>query len=197
MTSAKAMRTFITRKHAGRKRQDGTPDSVHLKRVTALLLTALKESGEMPRNKKLATLVHAALGHDLLEDTSASPVEVAKVAGPDALTLIRYLTNTKGDSHTRHYVRQIQTAPEEARLVKLADLCDNTLQASVSIQTLGTVWMKTYFLPIIDPMRNAIVKTRFSKYPKTAALLSNTAVLARAHLEESMLNLNRKGTWIG
>ncbi len=197
MPSAKAMRAFITRKHAGRKRQDGTPDSVHLKRVAALLLTALTKSGEIPRSKELATLIHAALGHDLLEDTAATPKEIAKVAGKEALAFIQNLTNTEGDSHTKHYVRQVQIAPEEARLVKLADLCDNTLQASVSIQTLGTAWMKNYFLPIIDPMRTAILKTRFTKYPKTAALLGNTALLGRAHLEESMRNFTRKGTWIG
>ncbi|HVW82725.1 MAG TPA: HD domain-containing protein [Candidatus Paceibacterota bacterium] len=196
MNSVTKMRTLVTRLHRGRERQDGTPDSVHVKRVAAILTAALKEAGETPPPKKLATLQCAALGHDLLEDTKATPEEIVRIAGEEALALIEQLTNRWGDDHPAPYVRQVRNAPEEARLVKLADLCDNLSQASMNAAGLGSAWMKGYFLPIVDPSRKAVSSTHFSKYPKTARILITSAALARAHLTESLANLRGKN-WLG
>jgi hypothetical protein len=156
------------------------------------LTAAFEQTGETPPKEALAVLLCAALGHDLLEDTSAKEKEVEDIAGRESVKLIEFLTNRLGDDHPLPYVTQVASAPEEARLIKLCDLTDNLFHGSFSIHTLGVPWMHSYFLPIVDPMREAVIKTEFIRYPKTGALLIATAQIARAHLKESIDRENTK-----
>lgn len=142
-------------------------------------------------------LMHLDYLKKLLEDTHATPQAIKKIAGTRALSYIVALTNAKGDSSVAPFVRQVMRASEEVRLIKCADLCDNILHASVNARGLSMEWLTSFFLRIVDPMRKAIVKTKFSTYPKTGAYLCGLTILARAHLAESMRNLKKDGTWSG
>jgi len=169
-----------------RKRQDGTPDFFHAWRVTQILTEALQSSGECTDEEELLSLRCGALGHDLLEDTDTTEEEIIDVAGNKTLQYIKYLTNAFGDDKTAPYVAQIEKAPEEAKLLKLADLTDNLLHGSFSVRVLGLPWMHSFFLPIVDPMLKMLQNAGFERYPKTAEFLLRSATLARAHLAESM-----------
>ena len=168
------------------KRGDGSSNAQHAKRVRALLIAALKEAKETPPPLHATALECAALGHDLLEDSPITKKEIIKLAGKESLSYIEELTNTWGDTHKAPYIKQMVQASEEARLIKYADLTDNLFHASYQTASLGKKWMKSYFLPIVDPMRKALDTTTFKKYAKTAGFLKNSAALARAHLAESV-----------
>jgi len=185
----KTMLMYVEEKHAGQKRQDGTPASLHAKRTAIILEAALIESGEAPR-RKIRNYIHdAALGHDLLEDTDAQKLEISAIAGAEALRLIEALTNTWGDDHTTEYVEKVLSGPEIARLIKLADLTDNIMHASYSSKTLGKKWVLKFFVPIVEPMADALKGSFFVEFPKTASLLHKHIAIARAHLNESILAL--------
>lgn len=176
----------LVEKHLGKQlRKDGSSNALHAKRVRTTLMSAFKISGEMKGKSARDMIECAALGHDLLEDSPISAGEIESKFSKAVLRLIQELTNTEGDSHTKAYVRQMVGASEEARLIKYADLCDNILHVSYSVHMLGKKWLNDYFLPIVDPMRRVLDKTRFNKYPKTAAHLRQMAAFARAQLSES------------
>lgn len=179
------MEDIIERAHGMQKRQDGTTNATHVRRVRTILLHVLTVTGELTEENRISFNC-AALGHDLLEDTEVSNDEVRSIAGEQALAWITELTNAEGDYKTEHYVAQMQVASEEARLVKYADLTDNILHGSYSSATLGRTWLEGFFLPIVDPMRQMLDTTQFVRYPKTAAQLRFHAAMARSHLEESM-----------
>lgn len=179
------MRAYIKRMHEGQKRQDGTTAELHVTRVATLVTTALKNSGEANQDA-LEMFEMAALGHDLIEDTKATKEEIKAISGDDALSIIETLTNTLGDDHPLPFVTQVCAGSEEARIVKLGDLCDNFFHASYSIYTLGVPWMHSFFLPIVEPMHDAIQKTSFIKYPEAAATLLSATALARTHLKKTI-----------
>lgn len=180
----------LVEKHLGKQlRKDGSSNALHAKRVRTILMSALELSGEMKSKAARVVIECAALGHDLLEDSPVKSREIESKFSPGVLAYIQELTNTEGDSHTNGYVRQMVAAPEEARLIKYADLCDNIFHASYSARALGLKWMKEYFLPIVDPMRKALDTVPFKKYKKTGEILKSGAALARAHLEESIRSL--------
>jgi len=178
-----AMEALVERLQGSQKRESGDSNSLHVMRVRTLLMNALAAAKENADDAQVIEL--AALGHDLLEDTGVTGDELEGSFGKKCLQLIKELTNKGGDNHTEAYVRQMSTASEEARLIKYADLCDNLFHASYGARLLGVPWMHNYFLPIVDPMREALDLTGFQKFPKTAGILRTTARLARAHLNQS------------
>lgn len=184
MQNVAEMEALVERLHGGQMRRNGDSNALHVKRVAAVLESALMQTGERPERAMVLRL--AALGHDLLEDTDIKKEEIKNLAGADALSLIEESTNTGGDTHTREYVSKMVAASEEARLIKYADLFDNTLHTSYDIRLLGGPWLHDYFLPIIDPMREALDLTNFEEFPKTAELLRTAARFARAHLSQSI-----------
>lgn len=190
--AAKSMREYVYEMHAGQVRQDGTPAYVHAVRVCELLTAALSESDEAPDAETLADLQCAALGHDLLEDTRAAREKVLEIAGQNALAYIDVLTNQFGEDRPAEYARQVSEGQEEARMIKLADLCDNLIQASISIGTLGSAWMRDYFLPIVTPMIQSLESTRFDRYPRTANTLIAMARLGHVHLTTSLALYSEK-----
>lgn len=178
------MEELVEQYLGGQKRRDGTSNAQHAKRVRTVLLSALAQTQERPADA--LPIECGALGHDLLEDSPVDRVELQALVGDEAYAYIVEMTNTDGDGHTEGYVRQMVAASEEARLIKYADLTDNLFHASYQAKGLGNDWMRNFFLPIVDPMREALSHTTFLRYPKTAALLRRCVELARAHLAESM-----------
>lgn len=181
------MEALVEKLHGHQMRGNGDSNALHVKRVRALLMESFAQTQEVPADREALEL--AALGHDLLEDTPATENELRLSFGEHALQLIQEMTNREGDTHTAGYVAQMRDASEEARLIKYADLCDNLLNVSYGTRVLGRQWIHDYFLPIVDPMREALDLTSFKKFPKTANILRAAARLARAHLQQSITAL--------
>lgn len=181
--------TYTQQKHRGQVRADNTPVWLHCFRVASLLEYVLKTTGEGAKND-YGAIILAGLGHDLLEDTTATEDKVKKIFGQRATGLICTLTNDWGDDKVQPYVQKVSTAEESVRLIKLADLCDNFWHATYNASLLGHRWIKNTFLPIVEPMRKAISKTSFTTYPQSAGILLSlvdigyrqlTVIQARLH----------------
>lgn len=156
---------FVKKHHAGQCHANDVPVWHHLARVSKRLEFILEHTQEGSVDER-KTLVVAALGHDLLEDTKVSEREVEKVFGKQGLQFILGMTNTWGDDNVAPYVEKVSRASEEVRLIKLADLCDNITSVTYNLAVLGEKWTNSYFLPIVTPMKEAVVKTSFEKYKK-------------------------------
>lgn len=160
---------FAQKKHKGQFRDNGLPAWHHLVRVSAILERVFQETKEGSA-KERETIVCAALGHDLFEDTDATEKEILEIFDARGLALIKGMTNRWGDKERKKYIRQMIQSEEAIRLTKLADLYDNITSVAYNLKSLGLPWTENYFLPIVTPMRHAVVKTRFRKYKKTAFL---------------------------
>lgn len=109
--------------HDGQFRKyNGRPYVEHPARVaarTALLPGATEE------------MVAAAFLHDVLEDTSVTPGQIASATNPQVVELVAWLTNpSKGMKLPREARKamdreHLSKAPREAKLIKLLDRVDN------------------------------------------------------------------------
>ncbi|MBI2056436.1 MAG: hypothetical protein HYT37_03565 [Candidatus Sungbacteria bacterium] len=132
----------------------------------------------------------SALGHDIFEDTKATEKEVEKIFGKRGLALIQGMTNWWGDKEKPKYIKQVCSSKEAVRLIKLADLCDNYTSVVYNLKALGVEWTQLYFLPIVSPMRNAISKTKFKIFKKSAAILLQAIDRASLLLDEEITQLS-------
>lgn len=190
MTSYQKALKFVQLKHAGQMRAGESPTWLHLLRVSRILEDVFKMHKEGSAQEQ-KIIVQAALGHDLLEDTDATRAEVVKVFGPIGAELIKGMTNSKGDDDVADYVKDMARAREETRMIKLADLYDNISHVTYTLPLLGNDWAHNYFLPIVDPMNNAISKTRFIKFKKSSAFLIYAIRLSMKLLKEELGNYSK------
>jgi (p)ppGpp synthase/HD superfamily hydrolase len=114
-------RAFAVKAHGTQMRKyEKVPYVTHLDRVVALL----KEHGfDAPH------LLAAAYLHDTLEDTEASLQDMVAEFGAEVAELVYWLSDLeKGTRQTRKRMSawRLSRAPLEAKLIKLADLADNT-----------------------------------------------------------------------
>ncbi len=167
---------FVKKKHAGQFRANKVPVWHHLARVSKLLELILEKNRE-GKSKERFTIILAALGHDLIEDTKVTDTEIVKIFGVDGFELIEGMTNEWGDKFKAPYIRKVLRAPEGVRLIKLADLYDNIVGVVYNLKKLGSAWTKSYFLPIVMPMQKALRKSDFRTYKKTANLLNSMVEL--------------------
>ena len=135
----------------------------------------------------LDDMYNAALGHDLLEDTDATDAEIVNLTNPHVLRLIKELTNPVDDAHTDQYMQQLSSASEEARLIKYADLIENTSSVCYAYHILGEKWVNDFYRPILDSTTNTLRKTEFPTYPQTAEYMRS--VLS---LYANLLNMKRR-----
>jgi len=161
---------FVIKQHHSQYHVNGVPVWHHLFRVSNILNNLFLETTE-GKGKKKEIIILAALGHDLLEDTKASQIEIKKVFGEAGLNLIMDLTNDWGDDNVIPYVKKVTSGSEEARLIKLADLLDNISSVTYNLPAFKKGWVDNYFLRVISPMKNSILKTKFAIYPKTSEQL--------------------------
>lgn len=168
---------FIKKKHKGQVRAGGVPVWHHLARVSGLLYFLLNSNKE-GSSKERFNIALAGLGHDVFEDTKATSEEVGECFGVESSSIVKGMTNDWGDNNTKPYIKKIVNSEESVRLVKLVDLYDNMTSVTYNFHLLGVKWANSYFLPIVLPMKKAVIKTHFRKYKKTAAqliLLVNSA----------------------
>lgn len=116
---------FAAEKHEGqtRKNPEKTPYIIHPIGVAQIAL----ELGDIRSGDALI----AALLHDTLEDTDATPSEIKTLFGSHTLALVQDLTNSPHLEGNALKIAQIEHAPfmlEEAKVIKLADryynVCD-------------------------------------------------------------------------
>lgn len=121
--------TFAAHKHRDERRKDPqkTPYINHPIEV-AEMLWRVGNVREMP------TLI-AALLHDTLEDTDATPEEIAEQFGADVLSLVQEVTDDKSLHWTERKEKQIETAPHKspaAKCLKIADKICNVHDLTAS-----------------------------------------------------------------
>ena len=179
---------FVQEKHRRQFRAGGVPVWHHLVRVSRLLNICFENTKEGNARERFVVSL-AALGHDLLEDTNAEEKETRDVFDDYGYELICGMTNRWGDKDVGLYVRQMRGAEEAVRIIKLADLYDNISNVTYNLKLLGLRWTHSYFLPIVEPMRKMIIKTRFGKYKKTANTLIFLVKGATRLLEYEIKNL--------
>jgi len=177
---------FVKEKHAGQVRAGDTPTWYHLARVSYSLEILLEKYQEGTKEEQ-SIIPLAALGHDVLEDTDATHDEVRSVFGARGLELIVGMTNEWGDEDVKPYVEKVSNAEEAIRLIKLSDLYDNISNSTYCMSLLGREWAVSFFLPIVTPMRESIIKTGFSTYARTAgefkSMVEHASLLLDSEIE--------------
>ncbi|MBR6873933.1 MAG: hypothetical protein IKN17_10550 [Ruminococcus sp.] len=166
------MNQLIEAGHLGQYRNaKDTPYTDHLRGVASVLLSAQSLTREIRDEQLVQDMINAALGHDLIEDTYVTEEDIVSAAGERTLSLIKELTNPVDDAHTDEYMAQLSSASEEARLVKYADLIENTLSVSYNLFRLEKEWVETFYLPILNRTESVLRVTEFEDYPETALLM--------------------------
>ncbi|MFA5926781.1 MAG: hypothetical protein WCT32_05240 [Patescibacteria group bacterium] len=184
----KEMVEVIKKYHAHQGRNaDKVPYWHHLVSVSEILNNALIQSNELSHNKKrLEQILLAALGHDLYEDTSIKRGEIIKHFGKEVDELIWFLTNEGGDADRDAYLTKMAEAPEEAKLIKLSDLVENTICVAYGLHDLGSDWAHSFFLPIVEEMREEMGSIEFKRFPKTAQALLDRLEFSFSRLHENV-----------
>lgn len=112
---------FSAVKHGQQRRKyDGAPYSAHLNAVVAIL----KRHGVTE-----PVVLAAAYLHDTVEKTDTSVREIIDLFGTDVARLVYWLTDDDcSDRNVRKLMSawRLSRAPWEAKLIKLADLVENT-----------------------------------------------------------------------
>ena len=185
------MEDLVNTQHKQQTRNNGkVPYVTHLYGVRSVLESLIESCGEITDATLAKDLGNAALGHDLLEDTHVTKEEITANSNSRTLALIEELTNPEDDAHTEKYMNQLHTASEEARLVKYADLIDNTLSVAYGLHDLGRDWIKDFYLPILENTQKILADTNFTKYPKTAEEACRILKLAVELLSAKLTKVN-------
>ena len=166
------MEELVKKYHATQYRnKDTVPYYEHLIGVKSILTSVFEITKECKDEGTLRDMRDAAIGHDLIEDTTVSKDEITAISNQRVLGLIEELTNPVDDAHTEEYMQQLSGASEEARIVKYCDLLENTTSVCYAIQDLGVDWFHNFYEPILKNSTETLADTKFVKYPKTAVLL--------------------------
>lgn len=182
------MRQTVQEFHASQTRNAGrTPYWHHCVGVGKVLKDAIQESGEVKDESLAGDMILAAMGHDLLEDTKITQETIEAEFGERVKDLIHQMTNWEGDHNRAAYVAHMKGAPEEVKLIKLADMIDNCTSVENGLQLLGTDWAHSFFMPIITEMKGQIVLEDFKKYKKTASKLIEKLDFAYKNLETALI----------
>lgn len=174
--------------HAHQTRTAGkTPYWFHILSVAQIVQNAFNETQELKADDPiLRDILLAALGHDLYEDTKINRKYIQENCGKYVDELIWFLTNEVSDYDRSAYVKKITQAPDEAKIIKLADLTENTISVAYTIHDLGAEWVHSFFLPIIEEMKDNVSNDKFKKYKKTANLLNIQFNFALSRLYENV-----------
>ena len=112
---------FATYKHAEQLDKLGLPYIYHPLRV-------MLDSSLTTENQKCV-----ADCHDLLEDTTATIEELKEIGLPETtITVIVALTHLKNEPNTTYWQRILDEPSGDAKLVKIADIKDNTSESRMN-----------------------------------------------------------------
>jgi hypothetical protein len=160
------MRALTRIAHAGQTRSGGrVPYWVHTDGVAAICANALGSTAEHGLGDAAEDLLLAAHGHDLYEDTPVGPDVIRREFGARVDEWISGMTNRHGDLDRAGYIAHIAAAADEVRLIKCADLIDNTLSVVYGLQDVRLDWALGFFLPIATETRQALHAAPFTRLP--------------------------------
>lgn len=170
--------SLVRKYHFGQFRNDKEdflppkiPYTDHLFSVREILSSALIMFGECKDEQLMQDMCNAAIGHDLIEDTDVTEDDIVRASNRRVLGLIKELTNPIDDDHTEQYMEQLKATSEEARLIKYADLVENTISVCYNFHIVGEEWAYNFYRPIMYRTLNVLEETKFQTYPKTAKFL--------------------------
>lgn len=116
--------------------------------------------------------------HDLLDETEIDEPAILQVCDSKILRFIRELTNPNDDAHTDEYMTKVSDASEKARLIKYADLIENTSSFCYSLHEPNTEHSikraKKFYPPILRRTTEVLANTTFENYPKMAEAMQLT-----------------------
>lgn len=173
------MRILVKQYHAMQRRNNNPeiPYTEHLDGVASILKTIAVKENEISEDI-LKMMIQAALGHDLLEDTVINDDTLERTIDDEVLHLIYELTNPNDDAHTDEYMDKLAQASEEARLIKYADLIENTSSFCYSLHEANldnpVQRAKEFYIPILTRTTDVLANTSFELYPKTAEAMRKT-----------------------
>ena len=170
--------------HALQKRAGNVPYWYHVLSVAEIIQNAVQKTKEIEL-ANLEPILTAAIGHDLYEDTKIERTEIKNLYGEKVDKIIWELTNEEGSAGHTKYEEKIRQSSEEAKLIKLADLIENTISVAYTIFDLGLKWTDEFYLPILENMKNNVSADKFKKYRKTAELLNLELEFSRHRLLEN------------
>ena len=148
--------SYAAQRHEGQYRKDKrTPYVAHPFRVAMVVRHVFGESDE--------TAIVAALLHDLIEDTTTDYDDLIEQFGQEVANCVAALTKDARlpeEQREEAYNRQLERAPWQARLVKLADVYDNYCDSSSDGQRKNFVWKAERAIKCAgsDPKLQAAVK---------------------------------------
>lgn len=112
---------FAARKHSGQKRKDQITPYINHPLFVAELLARVGGVFD-------PVTLCAALLHDTLEDTDATPEEMQTLFGKEVVSIVQEVTDDRDMTKARRRRLQIERAPglsQPARLIRLADKISN------------------------------------------------------------------------
>lgn len=166
------MLELVKTAHATQFRNNGrVPYWMHLAGVAQILDWAIFRGAEIRDESLHDDLYVAALGHDLYEDTEVKRAEIVRRFGPRVDAWIQAMTNDGDDKDRKAYLGRLASGPEEARLIKLADLIENMASCAYAIPDMGVEWMRTFFVPVAIETSAMLRGASFPRYPRTADAL--------------------------
>ncbi|HEY1626436.1 MAG TPA: HD domain-containing protein [Streptosporangiaceae bacterium] len=107
---------FATRRHGEQKRPTGAPYLEHLLEALEVLVRGARITER--------DILCAAVLHDVVEDTPCTVQDITQSFGPHIAELVEWVTIPQ-DQAKEAYLRQLTQAPDDAKLVKLADRVSN------------------------------------------------------------------------
>ena len=183
----RSMLEIVQKYHAPQWRNNGrVPYWHHCLSTAEIVYDAICRSNEFEDPAVATDIFLAALGHDLYEDTPIDPKEIKDAFGARVDEWIRFLTNEEGDDFRENYIRKIESSPEEIKLIKLADVTDNTMSCAYGLHDLGAEWVRTQYMPHMEEMRSVITLDRFQTYFRTATILIQNLQFACERLESNL-----------
>lgn len=142
----------------------------HAVRTAKYIKKIISKHKEVPTNK-IQDMTYAALGHDLLEDTTITQKEIKKEWGANTLSYIKKLSNRQGDEDFDEYIKDLKTSPEEILLIKLADIYDNSQNSIKKIKDFAPKWINNFWLPLLKRYQKELFSIKFKKYPRTSSAI--------------------------
>lgn len=144
----------------------------HALSVAEVVEAAFTESGELTNNPKLEEDIYlAALGHNLYEYASTEPDLVRFTFGDRVHAYIEALTRRQDDPNRTAYLARHQGAAGPARLIRLAELIDNTAVSARDIARLHARWVNSTFVNLGSHWLESAMTADLKILPRTSALL--------------------------
>ena len=178
---------YFKKLHAKQKYPNGKPYWPHLESVGLILKAAFTNDGR-PQDEVIELAI-AGFGHDSLEDTDVTVKELQERFGENVAGLIFGMTNEQDDVHTDEYIQKVCRGPEKVRLIKLADMIDNYSRIAQSPKN-ESEFLRENVLPIIEPMFQCMLTTKFVKYDSIGRKLLTQAAHARDRARKSISTVN-------